>query len=202
MSMSGAFFVPFYILIKLCYIKAPEWSSLVPGLEATSSSEITNLTLFTVSYQGQIRWQFHNFLNLLKTTELPGGGNGNPLWYSCLENPMDKGACWAIVYGIAKTWILLSNCHAQNSPSQVSIVCEPWTSRCLFKLDLEKAEEPEIKYPTSIGSSKKQENSRKNVYFCFTDYAKAFDPVDHSKLWKILHKMGIPDHLICLLRNL
>ena len=43
---------------------------------------------------------------------------------------------------------------------------------------------------------------QKNIYFCFTDYAKAFDCVDHNKLWKILKEMGIPDHLICLLRNL
>ena len=56
----------------------------------------------------------------------------------------------------------------------------------MFKLDLEKAEEPEIKLPTSIGSSKKQESSKKNLYFCFVDYAKAFDYVDHSKPWKIL----------------
>ena len=43
---------------------------------------------------------------------------------------------------------------------------------------------------------------QKNIYFCFTDYAKAFDRVDHNRLWKILHDMGIPDHLTCLLRNL
>ena len=67
----------------------------------------------------------------------------------------------------------------------------------MFKLDLEKAEEPEIKLPTSIGSSKKQE-----FYFCFIDYAKAFDHVDHNKPWKILKEMGLPDHLTCLLRNL
>ena len=64
----------------------------------------------------------------------------------------------------------------------------------MFKLDLEKAEEPEIKLPTSAGSSKNQE-FQKNTYFCFTDYAKAFDCVDHNKLWKILQEMGIPDHL-------
>ena len=52
----------------------------------------------------------------------------------------------------------------------------------MFKLVLEKAEEPEIKLPTSTGSWKKQESSRKNVYPCFIDYAKAFDCVDHSKL--------------------
>ena len=72
----------------------------------------------------------------------------------------------------------------------------------MFKLVLEKAEEPEIKLPTSAGSSKKQESSRKNIYFCFIDYAQAFDCVDHNKLWKILKEMGIPDHLTCLLRNL
>ena len=72
----------------------------------------------------------------------------------------------------------------------------------MFKLVLEKAEEPEIKLPTSAGSLKKQDSSRKNFYFCFVDYAKAFDCVDHNKLWKILQEMGIPDHLTCLLRNL
>ena len=49
---------------------------------------------------------------------------------------------------------------------------------------------------------KKQESSRKYIYFCFIDYAKAFDCADHNKLWKILKEMGIPDHLTCLLRNL
>ena len=72
----------------------------------------------------------------------------------------------------------------------------------MFKLDLEKAEEPEIKLPTSAGSLKKAREFQKNIYFCFIDYAKAFDCVDHNKLWKILKEMGIPDHLTCLLRNL
>ena len=67
----------------------------------------------------------------------------------------------------------------------------------MFKLDLEKAEEPEIKLPTSIGSLRKQESSRKNIYFCFIDYAKAFDSVDHSKWWKMFQEMGIQDHLMC-----
>ena len=71
-----------------------------------------------------------------------------------------------------------------------------------FKLVLEKAEEPEIKLPASAGSSEKQESSKKNIYFCFIDYAKAFDCVNHNKLWKILKEMGIPDHLTCLLSNL
>ena len=70
----------------------------------------------------------------------------------------------------------------------------------MFKLVLEKAEEPEIKLPTSAGSLKKQE-FQKN-YFCFIDYVKAFDCVNHIKLWKILKEMGITDHLTFLLRNL
>ena len=70
----------------------------------------------------------------------------------------------------------------------------------MFKLDLEKAEEPEIKLP----KIEKQENSRKikNTYFYFIDYTKAFDCVNHNKLWKILKDMCVPDHLTCLLRNL
>ena len=70
----------------------------------------------------------------------------------------------------------------------------------MFKLDLEKAEEPEIKLPTSSGSLKKQESSRKASTFALFDYAKAFDCVDHNKLWN--QEMGIPDHLAFLLRNL
>ena len=71
----------------------------------------------------------------------------------------------------------------------------------MFKLVLEKAEEPEIKLPTSAGSSQKQESSRKTSISALLT-AKAFDCVDHNKLWKILQEMGIPDHLTCLLRNL
>ena len=67
------------------------------------------------------------------------------------------------------------------------------------KLGFKDAEEAETKLPTLVGSWKKQE-FQKNI--CFIDYAKAFDCVDHNKLWKILKEMGIPDHLTCLLRNL
>ena len=91
----------------------------------------------------------------------------------------------------------LSNVHLTNI-----CVSNVWTMNFqMFKLVLEKAEEPEIKLPTSTGSSKKQD-FQKNIYFCFNDYAKAFDCVDHHKLWKILKEMGILDHLTCLLRNL
>ena len=68
-----------------------------------------------------------------------------------------------------------------------------WTMKFqMFKLVLEKAEEPEIE----------AREFQKNIYFCFIDYAKAFDCVDHNRLWKILKEMGIPDHLTCLLRSL
>ena len=71
----------------------------------------------------------------------------------------------------------------------------------MFKLDLEKAEEPEIKLPTSVGSLKKQGSSRKISTSAFLTMIKPLT-VDHKKLWKILQEMGIPDHLTCLLRNL
>ena len=69
-------------------------------------------------------------------------------------------------------------------------------------LNLGKAEEPELKLPTSVESLRKQESSRKNIYFCFIDCAKAFGCVDHNKLWKILKRDWNTDHLTCLLRNL
>ena len=71
----------------------------------------------------------------------------------------------------------------------------------MFKLDLEKAEEPEIKsqHPLDHGKSKR---NPENIYLCFIDYAKAFDSVDHRKVWKILKEMGIPHHMTYLLRNL
>ena len=65
-----------------------------------------------------------------------------------------------------------------------------------------KAEEPEIKLPTSVRIIKKAREFQKNIYFCFIDYAKAFDCVDHNKMWKILQEMGIPDPLTYLLINL
>ena len=84
----------------------------------------------------------------------------------------------------------------------------------MFKLDLEKVEEQEIKLPTSAGRGtrdqianicwimEKAREVQKNIYFCFIDYAKTFDCVDHHKQWKILKEMARPDHLPCLLRNL
>ena len=93
---------------------------------------------------------------------------------------------------------LAKQCSKFSNPSSNST----WTVNIqMFKLDLGKAEEPEIKLPTSTGSPKKQKTSR-NIYLCFFDYAKIFDCVDHNKLWKILQEMGIPNHLTCLLRYL
>ena len=78
-------------------------------------------------------------------------------------------------------------------PKKIKSVTVPTVSSSIYH---------EVMGPASAGSSKKQESSRKNIYFCFIDYTKAFDCVDHNKLWKILQEMGIPDHLTYLLRNL
>ena len=72
----------------------------------------------------------------------------------------------------------------------------------MFKLHSEKAEEPEIKLSTSDDHRKKAREFQKIIYFCFIDYTKAFDCVDHNKLWEILKENGIPDYLIGLIRNL
>ena len=70
----------------------------------------------------------------------------------------------------------------------------------MYKLSLDKAEEPEIKLPTPAGSQKKAREFKK-IYFCFIDYAKAFDCVDHSQLWKSLKEMGIPKKPVCRTRS-
>ena len=92
--------------------------------------------------------------------------------------------------------MLVKSCSKFSKPGFSNM----WTVNFqMFKLGLEKAEEPEIKLSTS---AEKAREFQKNIYFCFVDYAKAFDCVAHNKLWKILKEMGIPDHLTCLLRNL
>ena len=72
----------------------------------------------------------------------------------------------------------------------------------MYKQGFEEAEKLKIKLPTFVGSWGKQGEFQKNIYFCFIDYTKAFDCVDHNKLWKILKEMGTSDYLTCLLRNL
>ena len=91
--------------------------------------------------------------------------------------------------------------NAQNSSSQASAVHEPWTSRCSSWIWKGRVTRDQI---SNIRAwiIKKAREFQKNIYFCFTDYAKAFDCVDHNKLWQILKEMGVPDQLTCLLRNL
>ena len=79
--------------------------------------------------------------------------------------------------------------YVQTPSSYTWAICELRTLKCTSCVSGSK--EPEIKLPVLVG-----------IYSCFTDYTKVFDCVDHNKLWKILKEMGIPDHLICLLRNL
>ena len=103
---------------------------------------------------------------------------------------------------------LLHNCphltcyqsNAQNSSSQASAICEPWISDVQDGFRKGRGMRDQIAIIRWI--IKKAREFQKNIYFCFIDYAKAFDCVDHNKLWKILQEMGIPDHLTCLLRNL
>ena len=104
-----------------------------------------------------------------------------------------------------RQWSRLSP-RKRNEKSQNSCLRRPY--KWLRKEEKWKANGKGKIYPFECrvricaGSLKKQESSRKNIYFCFIDYAKAFDRVDHNKLWEILQEMGIPDHLTCLLRNL
>ena len=72
----------------------------------------------------------------------------------------------------------------------------------MLKLDLEKAMETRDQIAKVYWIIEKAREFQKNIYFCFIDYAKAFDCVDHNKLWKSLQEMGLPGHLTCLLRNL
>ena len=90
--------------------------------------------------------------------------------------------------------------NAQNFPSQASTVREPITSRCSSWIYKGRGTRDQI--DNICWLIKKAREFHKNIHFCFTDYAKAFDCVDHNKLWKILQEMGIPDYLTCLLRNL
>ena len=103
----------------------------------------------------------------------------------------------------AQSWsshTLLNKCSKFSRPGFNSM----WTMKFqMFKLVLAKAQEPEIKLPTSTGLLKKKTREfQRNIYFCIIDYTKAFDCVDHQKLWICLKEMWIPDHLTCLLRNL
>ena len=90
--------------------------------------------------------------------------------------------------------------NTQNSPSQASTVREPRMSRCSSSIQRrQRNQRSNCQYPLD---HRKSSEFQKNIYFCFIDYARAFDCVDHNKLWKILKEIRIPDHLTCLLRNL
>ena len=100
------------------------------------------------------------------------------------------------------THIMLVNQRSKFSKPGFS---NTWTVNFqVFKLEvLEKAEEPEVNQIANIHwIIEKAREFQKNIYFSFINYAKAFDCLDHNKLWKILKEMGVPDHLTCLLRNL
>ena len=100
-------------------------------------------------------------------------------------------------HGAAVSWVLketknLKRINTESNWNDIEIFNINLLENLWAKLALEKAEEPEIKLPASTGSWKKQVSSRKTS-ICFIDYAKAFDCVDHNKLWKILKEMGIPN---------
>ena len=88
--------------------------------------------------------------------------------------------------------------NAQNSPSQASAIRELPDIQAGFR----KCRGTKDKIANICWIIKKAREFQKNIYFCFIDYVKAFDCVDHNKLWKILKEMGIPDHMTCFLRNL
>ena len=109
----------------------------------------------------------------------PGEGNDNSLQYYCLENPMDRGAWCTAVHGVAKNWAwLFSKAGFSNT----------WTENFqMFKLDLEKSEEPEIKLPTFAGSLKKQESSIKTYIFALLTMPKPstmWITINCRKFWK------------------
>ena len=104
---------------------------------------------------------------------------------------MNRGAWWATVHRVTKSWTRLK---------LDSTVCEPRTPRCSSWIWKGRRTRDQIANIYWI--IEKAREFQKNIYFCFTNYSKAFDCVYHSKLWKILKEIGIPDHFNCLLRNL
>ena len=94
-------------------------------------------------------------------------------------------------------------CLQSNAQFCKPVFISTWTTNFqMFKLDLEKGRGIGDQIANIHWIIKKAREFQKNIYYCFIDYAKAFDCVDHNKLWKILKEMGVPDHLTCLLRNL
>ena len=111
------------------------------------------------------------------------------LWnFKDVSMPCQPGTCW------------LEHASSQNSPSQASTLHELWTSRCSSWI-LKRQRNKKSNCQHLLDHQKSKRVPEKHL-LCFIGYAKAFDFVDHNKLWTILKEMGIPDHLICLLRNL
>ena len=135
---------------------------------------------------------------LRKSNSTIGEGNGTPLQYCCLENPMDGGAWKAEVHGVAEGQTQLSDFF------HFSLSCvgegngNPLQCACLENLRHGGAWWAAI-YGVAQSWTRLKGLSSSS---CFTDYAKTFDCVYYNKLWKILKEMGTPDHLTCLLRNL
>ena len=117
------------------------------------------------------------------------------------SNPKE-GQCQEIALILHTSKVMLKIFQARP------IVCELWTPSTwtmnfhMFKMDLEKEEETRGQIASICWIIEKAREFQESIYFCFIDYAKAFDYVDHNKLWKTLQEMGIPEHLTCLLRNL
>ena len=128
-----------------------------------------------------------------------GEGNGNPLQYSCLENPRDGGAWWAAVYGVAQSRIQLKQLSSSSSSRLQQYVNHEFPD---VQAGFRKGRGTRDQIANIRWIMEEGREFQKNIYFCFIDYAKAFDCVDHNKLWKILKEMGIPDHRRCLLINL
>ena len=124
-------------------------------------------------------------------------GNGTLPQYSCLENPTDRGAWWAAVYGDAQSRTRLKRLSS-SSRLQQYVIQELPDVQAGFR----KGRGPRNQIVNVRWIMEETMEVQKNIYFCFIDYTKALDCVDHNKLWKILKEMGIPDHLTCLLTNL
>ena len=152
----------------------------------------------------------------------PEKGKGYPLQYSGLENSMDS-----VAHGVAKSWTQLSELHFHIFTSKTkeflnycTIALISHASKVIVKilqarfqqyvncelLDVQggfrKGRGTRDQIANICWIIEKAREFQKNIYFCFINYAKAFDSVDHNKLWKILKETEIPDHLTCLLRNL
>ena len=98
------------------------------------------------------------------------------------------------------TYFTCQQDNAQNPSGWISAVCELRTCSCTSWIQKrQKSQQSNWQHPLDHRESKE---FQKNIYFCVIDFAKAFDCVDHNKLWKILKQIGVPDHLTCLLRNL